>query len=243
MLLDDALLDPAAVAQQNWSYRWRLWRGITRHRNRLQRLISELWVTTPALRAQCRQQLREPSIEIKLLPLSPPQSVLSPPRMLRIAYLGTASHANEWHWLLPILETLQQRRSDCLLELVLPPRWRKRFRHLPRTRLLYPMDWESYLLDTGNREIDILLSPLLKNRFNQGRSATKFFEAARLKAAGLYSARDPYAAFVEHGVDGLLLEDDPSLWLQEIERLLDNPGQRQELAEQCRRKASRLCIQ
>ena len=243
LLLDDALLDPKAVAQQSWRYRLRLWRGITRHRGRLQHLFTELWVSTPALREQCRVQLGDASVEIKLLTLNPPLSVLSPQRIQRVAYLGTASHASEWKWLLPILENLQQRRTDCLLELIVPPRWRQRFRHLPRTRLLYPMDWESYLLDTGNREVEILLAPLLDNRFNQGRSPTKFFEAARLKAAGLFSARDPYAAFVEHGFDGLLLEDSPGQWLREIERLLDNPSERNQVAEQCRRKAESLCMQ
>jgi len=241
LVLDDALLDPAAVAEQRWHYRWRLWLGLTRHRHHLDQLVSDLWVTTGWLAEHSRGTLQGQGIRILQLPLQPPLSLLHPGSIHRIAYLGSASHIEEWRWLLPLLEALQQRRSDCLLELVLPPGWRRRFRHLPRTRLFYPMDWETYLLDTGNRQVDLLLTPLLSSRFNQGRSPTKFFEAARLQAAGLFSNRAPYAGFVRDGHDGLLLDDTSDSWLRAIDQLLENKRQRQAIAEHCLRRAEELC--
>ena len=242
LVLDDALLDPAAIAEQSWYYRWRLWFGLTRHRHQLDQWVSDLWVTTEWLAEHSRRTLQGQALQILQLPLQPPLSLLQPRRIHRIAYLGSASHTEEWRWLLPLLENLQQRRSDCLLELVLPPDWRRRFRHLPRTRLFYPMDWETYRLDTGNRQVDLLLTPLLSSRFNQGRSPTKFFEAARMRAAGLFSNRVPYAGFVHDGLDGLLLDDGQESWLQAIEQLLENTVQRQTIAAHCFRRAEKLCI-
>ena len=242
LVLDDALLDPATVAEQHWHYRWRLWFGLTRHRHHLDQLVSDLWVTTSWLAEHSKRSLQGQGIQILQLTLQPPLSLLHPRRIHRIAYLGSASHSEEWLWLLPLLEALQQRRSDCLLELVLPPAWRRRFRHLPRTRLFYPMDWETYLLDTGNRQVDLLLTPLLSSRFNQGRSPTKFFEAARLQAAGLFSNRAPYAGFVRDGHDGLLLDDAQESWLQAIEQLLENTVQRQTIADYCFQRAEKLCV-
>ena len=88
-------------------------------------------------------------------------AVLDPPRLFRIAYLGTAAHQQELAWLLALFRQLQQRRADCLLELVVDAAGAS-FSGLPRARLLYPMDWETFSLDTGNRSVDLMLVPLLE---------------------------------------------------------------------------------
>ena len=243
LLLDDALLEPGAIRELPFAYRWRLWHDITRHRHHLNGLISELWVTQDSLVQSCRQQLSgQTDIAIHCLPLHPPRTVVEPKPMHRVAYLGTASHQAELLWLMPLLKQLQRERSDCLLELVLPPRWRRRFRHIPRTRIAYPMDWDTYLGDTGQRQVDLLLVPLLPSRFNGGRSAVKWFEAARLQAVGLYSQREPYSSLVQHNHDGLLLPDQPAAWLQAIHHLLDDQATRERLQSACRTRALSLCI-
>jgi hypothetical protein len=241
LLLDDALLDPGALAEQAWGYRWRLWWGLTRHRNQLHTLISQLWLTSPALEETCRRAIGTQGIPIQRLPLHPPLRVVQPRPMHRVAYLGTASHGAELRWLWDVLGALQRRRADCLLELVLPPHWRRRYRQLPRTRIFYPLDWETFLLDTGNRQVDLLLVPLLPNRFNQGRAPVKFFDAARLGAVGLYSQRPPYAGFVRDQEDGLLLPDAPAAWLEAMDQLLNHPEAMQAMANSCRQRALRLC--
>lgn len=242
LLVDDAVFDLSYLEELGFWYRYRLWAGVTKHRKRLDRLVSELWVTSHWLKKHCQENLAGQCLEIKCLTLQPPSALVNPPLVYRIAYLGTASHHAEWRWLLPLLEKLQQRRNDCLLELVLPPNWRRRFRHLPRLRIFYPMDWETYLLDSGNRQVDLMLTPLLNSSFNKGRSPTKFFEAARLRAAGLYSNREPYKGFVRDGVDGLVLGDDIEEWLDGIDDLISNPVRRQRLSENCLQRALSQCL-
>ena len=233
LLLDDDLLTPASLRGLPWRYRWRLWWGLTRHRRQLGRWLSGLWVSTDALRRQCAAVTDLP---VQVLPLQPGAAVLDPPRLFRIAYLGTAAHQQELAWLLVLFRQLQQRRADCLLELVVDGHWRARFRGLPRVRLLYPMDWETFCLDTGNRGVDLMLVPLLEAPFNAGRAPVKVFDARRLGAVGLYSNRAPYRGCVRDGVDGLLLPDDSTSWLEMIDALLADPQRCQRLVSASRQR-------
>jgi hypothetical protein len=241
LLLDDALLDTAALAELRWNYRWRLWWTLGRHRQGLSMLVSELWVSTEALAKSCRLHLGSQTMIIRVMPLRPPLLLIQQPRVYRLAYLGTASHRAELAWLLPLLAELQHQRSDCLLELILDRRWRHKFRNLPRTRIFYPMDWGTYLLDTGNRSVELLLVPLMAGAFNSGRAPVKFFDAARLGAVGLYSNRPPYKNFIRDGKDGLLLPDDPQAWIAAITALLQDPIRHKDLASSCRERALDLC--
>ena len=102
---------------------------------------------------------------------------------------------------------------------------------IPRLKLLYPTDWKTFCLDTGNRDVDLLLVPLLPGAFNAGRSAVKVFDARRLGAVGLYSNRPPYSGCIRHRVDGLLLGDDLQHWLEAIDLLLEDSQLRQDLAD------------
>ena len=107
---------------------------------------------------------------------------------------------------------------------------------IPRLKLLYPTDWKTFCLDTGNRDVDLLLVPLLPGAFNAGRSAVKVFDARRLGAVGLYSNRPPYSVCVRHRVDGLLLGDDPQQWLQAIDALFEDASARQALKAASRQR-------
>ena len=86
--------------------------------------------------------------------------------------------------------------------------------------MIYPMDWESFLLDTHNRNVDIVLNPILKSNFNSFRSPTKFFDTTRLGAVGIYSKTLPYSDFIKDNYDGILLNNDIDLWCQNINSLL-----------------------
>lgn len=92
--------------------------------------------------------------------------------------------------------------------------------------MIYPMDWESFLLDTSYRNVDIVLNPILKSEFNAFRSPTKFFDTTRLGAVGIYSNTFPYSSFVKNNYDGILLKNDLDLWCQNINDLLENENKR-----------------
>jgi glycosyltransferase involved in cell wall biosynthesis len=233
-LMDDDLLDPAAQLDLPRAYRQRLWQRVTRLHRRLPGLVDRLWVTSAALAEKYGPQGAE------LLPLRPHVDLLAERPRLQLAYLGTSVHEAEFLWLLPLLEELQSRHSHTHVELFGNHDLNRRFRHLPRLRILHPMRWPNYLAETGSGRVDILLTPLLESRFNACRAPVKLIDAARCGAAGLYSNRPPYQGFVRDGLDGLLLDDDPANWLQVIERLIADPGERQRLAEGGRQRALAL---
>lgn len=238
LLLDDDLLTPSSLRGLPWVYRWRLWWGVTRHRQHLVNWVDSLWVSTSALKRQCQAVVDLP---IQVLPLQPAAEVFEVPKLFRIAYLGTTAHQQELQWLVSLFRTLQQRRNDCLLELVVNRRWRARFRGIPRMRMFYPMDWETFCQDTGNRQVDLLLVPLLEGNFNAGRAPVKVFDAMRLGAVGLYSNRKPYGGCIRDDIDGLLLTDESEDWLQAIDALLADPERRHKLLEASRRRNSFSC--
>ena len=53
--------------------------------------------------------------------------------------------------------------------------------------MIYPMDWETFYLDTSIEKSDIVLNPIFNSNFNNFRSPTKFFDTTRLGAVGIYS--------------------------------------------------------
>jgi glycosyltransferase involved in cell wall biosynthesis len=234
LLLDDDLLDPDAMRPLPRDYRRRLWQRIGRLGPRLPDLVDQIWVTSELLAHKYAH------LGTKQLPLHPHPDLLSERPRLQLAYLGTSVHEAEFAWLLPLLEQLQRRYCHTHVELFGDLELNRRFRQLPRVRILHPMRWNNFLAETSAGRIDILLTPLLASTFNAARAPVKVIDAARSGAAGLFSNRPPYRGFVRDGIDGLLLDDDPANWLAAIDRLIAEPLERLRLAEAARRRALAL---
>lgn len=233
-LMDDDLLDPAALRDLPALYRRRLEQKITRRRRWVGRLFDHLLVSSAPLAGKYAH------LGAVLLPLQPHPSLLAHSGRLQLAYCGTSVHQQEFLWLLPLLEAVQQQHSHTHIDLFGDLTINRLFRHIPRLRILHPMDWSRYQDATGEGRIDVLLCPLLESRFNHYRAAVKFIDAARSGAVGLYSNRPPYRGFIRDGVDGLLLSDDHSCWLQALNELVMAPSLRLELARQGRERAFAL---
>lgn len=234
-LMDDDLLDPEAHVLLPREYRRRLWERITRQRRRLPALVDRIWVTSDYLAAKYA------SLSVQQLALAPHASLLAIRPRVQLAYLGTSVHTEEFAWLFPLLQELQRRHSSTHVELFGDLSVNRRFRALPRVRILHPMQWDNYLAETGQGRIDILLTPLLQAPFNAARAPVKLIDAARSGAAGLYSDRPPYQGFVRDGADGLLLDDQHESWLTVIARLIADPQERRRLAQGARQRARDLC--
>lgn len=235
-LMDDDLLDPSVHRLLPPTYRRRLWERVTRLHRRLPRLVDHLWVTSTWLDEKYGH------LGVELLPLAPHPDLLTDQPRLQLAYLGTSVHEAEFIWLLPLLESLQKRHRHTHVELFGDLAINRRFRHLPRLRILHPMSWDNYLAETGHGRVDILLTPLLPEPFNAARAAVKVIDAARCGAAGLYSDREPYRSAIQNGVDGLLLDDDQESWLSAIERLISDPEERRRLAAAGQQRALQLSL-
>jgi len=233
-LMDDDLLDPQVLQGLPKTYRRRLRQKITDRRLWVERLFGHVLVSSQPLAAKYAH------LGAVRLPLCPHPRLLAEGPRWQLAYCGTAVHRAEFLWLRPLLEELQQRQDHTHIDLFGDLEINRLFRHIPRLRVLHPMDWERYLAATGAGRIDLLLCPLLETPFNHCRAPVKFIDAARSGAVGLYSDRPPYQGFIRPGIDGLLLPDEPACWIRAVEALLTDPERRQTLAAMARQRALAL---
>ena len=221
LLLDDNLLDINIFSDLPFLYKLKIFFNIYFYKFFFFLFINEVWVTNRLLAEKVQQKIYSNQIKIKLLMLNPKQS--SPKnKFYKIAYLGTSSHSKELIWIKILFEKIQQYRKDCFFEIYVNKKWRNYFRSVPRTKMIYPMDWETFFLDTSLGKVDIVLNPILDSNFNNFRSPTKFFDTTRLKAIGIYSNTKPYSDFINNNQDGILLENNVDIWFDKISFLLDN---------------------
>lgn len=230
--MDDDLFDLVALGGLPWRYRWKIVSRAWWHRSRLMRLCDAFWVSTPYLAqkyARHRPVLLEPL---------PSERTVSARHTIRVCYHGTASHPQEFEWLLPMIRAVQERSDDIHFELFGGRDVARRFAGVPRVSVLHPMNWSNYLDYTAGHSCDIALAPLLPSAFNAARGPTKFYDYTRMGAVGLYSDVAPYRGFVREGVDGILLDNEPLLWVEAILALAHDGGRRLALATAARQRVS-----
>ena len=173
-----------------------------------------------------------------LLTPSPCQKTAATKDAIRVCYHGTASHPGEIAWLLPVMRAVLERNPDIHFEIFGIRKVATKFSGLPRVSVLHPMSWPNYLSYTSSHRCDIALAPLLPGAFNAARGPTKFYDYTRMGAAGVYSDVAPYRGFIRDGVDGILLDGDPSHWVDVILLLAKDEARRKLMAAAARKRVS-----
>ncbi|OGA74799.1 MAG: hypothetical protein A3G81_16740 [Betaproteobacteria bacterium RIFCSPLOWO2_12_FULL_65_14] len=231
--MDDDLLDLAALSSPPLPYAARMFWLAWRHRAWLERVGAKLWVSTPYLAEKYRRwnpELVEPTTAWP--------GLLERRSAVRVFYHGTGLHRDEIRWLAPVMRAVQARNGATSFE-IFGRGWVERlYRSVPRTAVVHPASWENFQDYCAGRTLDVGLAPLLPHRFNAGRSHTKFYDFVRCGAAGIYSDVEPYASFVRHERDGLLVPNDPAAWVEAILRLAADAELRQRITEEARRRAT-----
>lgn len=249
--IDDDILDWRPLFDIPFLYAMRLWLKVTSKRKSILFSCSELWVTTPYLAYKyaawtprlLRPVASGPLLERSWAHFSNPApsfsfrssakatSIAFNSEIVRICYHGTWSHRDDMKWLASVMAEVQRRCSSTIFEVIGGARVARIFKGIPRVLVLSTMAWPDYLKHTQTVRQDIGLAPLRDTLFNRGRGPIKFFDYARAGAVGVYSAGPTFSDFVSHGVDGFVLENDPSLWVEHILELVNTPQLRQSMAE------------
>lgn len=232
--MDDDLFDVRALRGLPWRYRWKIVSRALLHRRRLARLGADWWVGTAHLAGKYA------SLNPLLLPPMASPATAGHRRGLQVCYHGTASHRQEIAWLAPVIETVQARSDHVHFELFGTKAVHNIFGTFPRVSVLHPMTWSNYLSFTASQRRDLALAPLLGGAFNASRGPTKFYDYARMGAVGLYSDRPPYRGFIHDGRDGLLLENEPALWVEAILDLARDHEKRERMAAEVRCRVTDL---
>jgi len=90
-------------------------------------------------------------------------------------------------------------------------------------------DYDQFASYYSQQDCDILIAPLVDNKFNRAKSCVKFLEYSVLGAPGIYSNLPPYETVVEHGINGYLA-DSPDDWEPHLSALIENPTLRNQIA-------------
>ena len=231
--MDDDLFDLHALSGLPWGLRWKIFNRAYLHRRRLLAICDEFWVSTAYLADKYA------SAHPMLLSPIPTPATMATHEAVVVCYHGTPNHRPEIEWLVPVIQAVQACTGNVHFELFGAPAVNGVLKRLPRVSVLQPMTWPNYLSFTACQRRDLGLAPLLSTLFNEARGATKFFDYARMGAVGLYSDRPPFRGFIEHGVDGLLIPNDPARWAEVIIDLAGNVTKRKQMAAAAQERLKR----
>ncbi|MDQ7990020.1 MAG: hypothetical protein REI09_10360 [Candidatus Dactylopiibacterium sp.] len=195
--MDDELLEPRHWKDLPAAYRKKLDTYCRRMRPAIQRLCHSYWGSTPQLCAR-HAALGMRHIAPQALPEDRQRAVEPVPATgpVHIFYHGSSAHLAEMEWLQPVMAEVLAACPRAHFEIIGNHGVNKRFRGLPRTRILHPMSWPNYLAHCRAMSGHIGLAPLLPGPFNGGRSHTRIFDITRHAATGLYADAPPYAGHV-----------------------------------------------
>jgi hypothetical protein len=229
--MDDDLLDASAVDELPAPYRRRVRREALHQSETIRSLASEIWVSTPYLERKYR------TFGARRLSPRPLAATLAQHQASWVCYHGTASHQQEFDWLLPVLRGVRVGCGGVRFEVFGDHQRHKAFRDVEGMTVLHPMTWSNYLDYTGSIQRDVALAPLLPSRFNAARGPTKFFDHTRMGAVGIYTDVEPYRGFIRDGVDGILLPNEPALWVRTIVDLANDAPRRERMVAAARERA------
>jgi len=238
LLLDDNLLDLNLFSEIPFLYKLKIFINIYCYKYFFNFFLNEIWVTNKSLAEKVQQKISKSNINIRLIKLNYNQNYPLK-KFYKIAYLGTSSHTKELLWLKLLFEKIQKQRNDCLIEIYVNKKWRNYFRSVPRIKMSYPLDWETFFLDTTVGKVDIVLNPIFNSNFNNFRSPTKFFDITRFGAVGIYSNSNPFRDFINNNHDGILLDNNIDDWIDKISFLLDNSEVRERLLQNALKRSEK----
>lgn len=238
-LIDDMLPLAHACPELPADYRHRLARFARDLIPRILDLNPTIVAPSDAILALFPDHARE-RLDPALLAVAPDLDHFAASGPLRLAFLGTRSHANGLDFLAPVLEQVLTSDRDITLTAFFGRHFPARIARLPGVENHRPLPWIDYRAHMEGARFHALLAPLPDTLFNRGRSLTKLMEAAATGAALMTSARLPFSTAIESGRDGLLLGDDPSDWVNEIRSLATDREAARRLADAGARLARRI---
>lgn len=214
--MDDELLRPKTWETLPIPYRKKLAENYAILRHWLPKIATSYWVSTDTL------QYTNPEIKPLVVGPSPLPGDYSlskrsadQSRRNLIFYHASFSHYHEFTWLKPLMERILAQHPSVQFELIGDIQINRMFRELPRTRILHPMSWDSYLSYTSSVSGGLGLAPLLDSSFNSARSTVKQLDICRMGATGLYTEGSAYARGADR-LNSLYAPNIHDAWEREI---------------------------
>ena len=217
--MDDDLFDVSSWSGQRWSYRWRLFQRAHRFQAWLKETGAKLWVSTDALANKYSHW--QPDI---LAPKSPHEMYATRARseVPIVFYHGSASHAAEMKWLVPVFEGVLSGHNSVTVEVIADARNQRHFKPLrnrydDRMQVVEPMPWLDYKQFVTRTTRTVGLAPLLDTQFNAFRAPTKQFDIEAAQATGLFASHPAFVNIPQlSGTLHMTLPMDQQVWQEAI---------------------------
>jgi hypothetical protein len=236
-LMDD---DVAVAVDSRWlprKYRLRMMAVAGGEFQTLLRLCDRFIATSQHLLqryASAKTRLLEPPY------LSPPRDLahLQSPEIV-VTYQGTEGHKDDLAAIAPALRAVHDAHPNVRLQIIVGNLsfFPECLRGLERCKALPPMTWTEYKAFRARDRAHIAVVPLLDTPYNRGKSIIKLHDISALGAAGVFSNCPPYDAVIEHGVNGLLVENDPLMWQKALVWLIKHPDELRRIAQAAQQTA------
>lgn len=225
-LIDDDLLAAFNSTLLPASYRWRMSKRAIRDFLFMTELADEVIVINEFLFKKYQ------SAKTKLLPPSGHQygpnfisdklKTKKPTERIKIFYHGTRVHSQDLDLLAPTLFTLLEKYEHIDLEIGCQGYMPEILAKHPRVNILPNLPWPEFKQHIKDNHGSIGLAPVLDTPYNRGKSVIKYFDIAAYGAFGIYSNLAPYNQFINNDIDGILVDNDPALWMRAISYAVDN---------------------
>jgi glycosyltransferase involved in cell wall biosynthesis len=181
-----------------------------------------------------KQRYNSPKTDLLEPPyLHPPSHLnhLRNDRDITIAYHGTMVHRDDIGAISSALRAIHDKYPNVRIQIVMGDYAPAGLKGLPRVEIVPAMPWDDYKKFIHKVRAHISLAPILETPYNLGKSIIKIMDIGALGAVGIYSKREPYTKYIESGINGFLLENDPLMWQNAMEWLIDNPKELRRMAE------------
>ena len=232
LFLDDDIAATFVAQRSEWDYKAYLAAVGIFPLLVLNRILTDIWVSTPAL----GRAIAGNGAGIKVvgpLPSRQTYDVCKTPdsdddRVVMAFHTG-GCHEAEHKFLVPIVREALQRCRNLRFEVIASGKTAKMWQNagLPAGQFVIHKNktWTDYLEHTQEANVDILLVPLARSRINDVRAGTKRIDAVRMGAAPILSHNQVYQHCASNGE--IFVNHDPDAWIEEICRLTQDIALRQ----------------
>lgn len=167
----------------------------------------------------------------------------------RVGWIGGRAHFDDLMMVAPMIRQILERYKDVTLVLVnsaikescrllgkpYPFEGLKNVHYADRS---VPINrYAAFMASFG---IDIGIAPLVDCNFNRSKSNLRWLEYSALKIPTVATDISHYSQSVKSGKTGFLVKDnDPSMWIQYLEALIQMPGLREDVGRQAYKRVKR----
>jgi hypothetical protein len=147
---------------------------------------------------------------------------------IKLVHLGTNSHLAGLAFCIPVITSLLNKYEHVSFDYFSNKPLLGTLDNHPRVTRNKIMRWGKFkrhvlAYKTENKRYHIALYPTINTPMNMSRSTNKIIEIGLVGAVGVYSENWNLSRYIQHGVDGVIINNSAESWSLKLSQLIDNP--------------------